>query len=79
MTRAAQRPPVHVRLRCDADGPCNFHLERAADPGTVASVPAPKCPWYCDADGCDQEATVEPRGDGLTYCAWHAAQALAAS
>lgn len=67
-----------IHLRCTAAGPCDFHRDRAADPGTVATVPAPKCPYFCDTDGCDQEATVEPLGDGKFYCRWHAAQVLAA-
>jgi hypothetical protein len=66
---------IRVRLLCDAGGPCDFHRDRAADPGTVASVPTPKCPWYCDADGCARQAELEGL-DGRMYCPRHAAAGL---
>lgn len=58
-------------LLCTPGRPCDAHKDGAA-------APDDRCPYYCDADGCDQEATVEV-GPGATYCRWHAAQALAAS
>lgn len=54
-----------VRLLCEVGGPqCDAH--RAGDAG-----PDDKCPWFCDAPGCLEEAT------GLEYCPGHEALAAA--
>jgi hypothetical protein len=56
--------------RCTAAGPCDFHRDRAADPGTAPDTAA-KCPYYCDAGKCSRKAVVESRG-GRSYCSKHA-------
>lgn len=59
-----------MRSRCDDDGPCDYHR----DGGT----PEDKCPWYCDADGCREEAVIEVAPE-VQMCRADAARALGAS
>lgn len=60
-----------ISLHCTATALCDFHRD-----GGPASD---KCPYFCDADGCDQEAVVEPHGDGKSYCRQHAATEVSAA
>jgi len=62
--------PPPISLRCTDGAPCAAHLLGDMEPEE-------RCPYYCEADGCDQEAVVEVWLDLLrSFCRRHAAWAL---
>jgi hypothetical protein len=62
--------PPPISLRCTDGAPCDAH--RLGD-----MAPEERCPYYCEANGCDQEAVVEVWLDLLrSFCRRHAAWTL---
>jgi hypothetical protein len=56
-----------ISLRCADGAPCDPH--RFGD-----LRPEERCPYYCEADGCDKEAVIEVQVDLVRYfCPRHAA------
>lgn len=59
-----------MRAKCETDGPCDFHRDGGAA--------VDKCPWYCDVEGCQEQAIIEVAPE-VQMCRQDAARALGAS